>query len=131
MQTGIEQSDWDAVAQERENPETTTQPPAQETPPVQPVEAQPTEKTVDPYEGLHPEVRTKLKPQPGAGPTQTQITAAAKDPEKWAALKSDFPEWGEGISEYVEARLGQLTGSGLSAEQIEQLVAQRADEKTA
>ena len=53
------------------------------------------------------------------------------DPEKWAALKQDFPEWGEGITAYVESRLGQLGGTGLSSEQVEQLVAQRTEATTA
>ena len=164
MPNGIEQSDWDAVAQERETPK----PPVQEAPPVteEVVQEQPpAQPEPDPYEGLSEGVKAKLqqfdqlaaqlpdlvnglkeakgrigalqsewskaKPQGNAGPSQTQITAAARDPEKWASLKSDFPEWGEGITEYVEARLGQLGGSGLSAEQIEQMVSQRTGEQTA
>jgi hypothetical protein len=71
------------------------------------------------------------KAKAGTAPSQNQIAAAAKDSEKWAALKQDFPEWGEGISEYVDSRLGQLAGSGLSAEQIEQMVADRANANTA
>lgn len=38
-------------------------------------------------------------------PTQKQIEAASKDPEKWKALKSDFPEWGDGIEEFVNQRI--------------------------
>lgn len=64
-------------------------------------------------------------------PSAAQIAGAAKDPEKWAALKNDFPEWGDGISEFVEARLAQFTGKGMSAEQIEQVVAQRTGEISA
>lgn len=165
----IQQSEWDAVASEREEPGKT--PPA-ETPPVDKPElidnaptAQQKDEAVDPYAGLHPEVQAKLKQfdslaatlpslvtelkeakgrigalqsgwdklqkQAAEQPSQGQIAAAAKDPERWAALKSDFPEWGEGISEYVESRLGQLAGSGLSAEQVEQMVAARAGEQTA
>ena len=59
-------------------------------------------------------------------PTQTQIAAAAKDPGKWDSLKKDFPEWGEGIEAFVESRLDKVS-SGVSPEQIEQLVAQRVD----
>jgi hypothetical protein len=73
----------------------------------------------------------KLQQRAAEAPSSKQIADATKDPEKWASLKSDFPEWGEGISEYVEARLGQLAGSGLSAEQIEQMVAERAGSATA
>lgn len=59
-------------------------------------------------------------------PSQTQIAAAAKDPEKWAELKKDFPEWGDAITEYVDSKLAALAGGkGPSAEEIEQLVAQR------
>lgn len=64
-------------------------------------------------------------------PSQTQIAAAAKDPEKWASLKQDFPEWGEGIQEFVDARLAKLPAAGMKPEEIEQLVAQRSEAKTA
>ena len=65
-------------------------------------------------------------------PSQKQVAAAAKDPEKWAALKQDFPEWGDAISEFVETKLGSVTGkaSGPSAEEIEQLVSQRTEAAT-
>lgn len=60
-------------------------------------------------------------------PTQKQVVAAAKDPDKWDALKKDFPEWGEAISEFVETRLGGLApqAQGPSPEDIEKLVAER------
>lgn len=160
-------ADWNAVAQEREAPpetppEPTTPPAAEAIPESKPEE----QKPVDPYEGLHPDVRTRLErldqmaasqqqlvnelreakgrigalqsefakarqAQPAEQPTQKQIAAAQADPEKWSALKSDFPEWGEGITAYVEARLGQLGEAGLTAEQVEQLVAQRTEATTA
>lgn len=63
----------------------------------------------------------------GDSPSQKQIAAAASNPQKWAELKNDFPEWGEGIEAFVESRLGALAGSGLTAEQVEQQVAQRTD----
>lgn len=66
-------------------------------------------------------------------PTQTQVAAAAKDPEKWSALKEQFPEWGDAIGSFVESRLAGLSqnGQGVSQEQIEQLVAQRTEAATA
>ena len=163
----IQQSEWDAVKQERETPGASS-PASESLPGNEPkvVEAAPAPKEAEnPYEGLHPDVQAKLKQfdslaatvpslvnelkeakgrigalqsgwdkmqqRAAESPSSRQITDAARDPEKWASLKNDFPEWGEGISEYVEARLGQLAGSGLSAEQIEQMVAQRASESTA
>lgn len=70
--------------------------------------------------------------QPAAGaPSQTQVAQAAKDPEKWASLKKDFPEWGEGIEAFVDARVGALAGSGLTAEQVEAAIATRVDANTA
>lgn len=159
-------AEWNAVAEERDAPP--------EKPPEQIVEevaqapaGEPAEqKPVDPYQGLHPDVRARLErfdqmaasqqqlvnelreakgrigalqsefakarqAQPAEQPTQRQIAAAQADQEKWAALKQDFPEWGEGITAYVEARLGQLGGAGLTPEQVEQLVAQRTDATTA
>ena len=75
----------------------------------------------------------KARQQATAAPSQTQVAAAAKDPEKWESLKKDFPEWGDAISEFVETRLGSLTGAakGPSQEEIEQLVAQRTEATTA
>lgn len=66
--------------------------------------------------------------QAAEAPTQRQVAAAAKDPEKWAGLKNDFPEWGEGIAEFVESRIGAISqGQGLTAEQVEQAVALRTE----
>lgn len=164
-------ADWDAVSKEREQVDT---PPSASSSPDLESKSSPVydsvagtraeeQKPVDPYEGLHPDVRTRLerfdqmaasqqqlvnelreakgrigalqsefaKARQAEQPTQRQISAAQADPEKWTALKSDFPEWGEGITAYVEARLGQLGGAGLTSEQVEQLVAQRTDATTA
>ena len=159
-------AEWNAVATERETPPET---PPEVAPQVAlesapPADA-PEQKAVDPYEGLHPDVRARLErfdqmaasqaqlvnelreakgrigalqsefakarqATPAEQPTQRQIAAAQTDPEKWAALKQDFPEWGEGITAYVESRLGQMGGVGLTPEQVEQLVAQRTDATT-
>lgn len=160
-------AEWNSVAQERQDP---TAPPVQNAPPEEPkAETAPAQETqvqeaVDPYAGLHPDVRAKLERfdqmaasqaslmndlkaatgrigalqsefsklrQPAAGqPTQTQVTAAAKDPEKWAALKSDFPEWGTAITDYVESRIGTLGTPGLTQEQVEQIVAAKSEGTT-
>lgn len=56
-------------------------------------------------------------------PTQQQVSAAVKNPERWESLKSDFPEWGEAMEEYVNARLqGMQPGQGVSPEQIADFV---------
>ncbi len=155
-------AEWNAVAEERDAPpEKTPELIAEEVAQAPAGESQ-EQKLVDPYEGLHPDVRARLErfdqmaasqqqlvnelkeakgrigalqsefakarqAQPAEQPTQKQIAAAQVDPEKWAALKQDFPEWGEGITAYVEARLGQLGGAGLTSEQIEQIVSQRTE----
>jgi hypothetical protein len=155
-------AEWNAVAEERDAPpEKTPELIAEEVAQAPAGESQ-EQKLVDPYEGLHPNVRARLErfdqmaasqqqlvnelkeakgrigalqsefakarqAQPAEQPTQKQIAAAQFDPEKWVALKQDFPEWGEGITAYVEARLGQLGGAGLTSEQIEQIVSQRTE----
>ena len=161
-------ADWNSVQQEREGDPPETPPEARSEPAAEvvPQGEIPGQKQVDPYEGLHPDVRARLErfdqmaasqqqlvnelkeakgrigalqsefakarqAQPAEQPTQRQIAAAQADPDKWAALKQDFPEWGEGITAYVESRLGQLGGVGLTPEQVEQLVAQRTDATTA
>jgi hypothetical protein len=40
-------------------------------------------------------------------PNQQALARAAKSPEKWEALKKEFPEWGEAVEELVSANLSQ------------------------
>lgn len=54
-------------------------------------------------------------PAPG-GPTSAQIDGAKKDPESWAKLKEDFPEWASGVEDYVKANQG---AQQFSAEELE------------
>ena len=72
----------------------------------------------------------KTRKAAGDAPNQKQIAEAAKDPEKWTALKADFPEWGDGIEAFVDARMAGLK-SGLSSEDLEQLVASKTNELSA
>lgn len=44
-------------------------------------------------------------------PTQGQMSAAARNPEKWEQLKQDFPEWAGAMEEYVAAKLGSAQQS--------------------
>jgi hypothetical protein len=75
--------------------------------------------------------KTRQAQPAGDTPNAKQI-AAAKDPEKWATLKKDFPEWAEGIEAFVDARAAAaMQGSGMTPEQVEQLVATRTSEVTA
>lgn len=37
-------------------------------------------------------------------PNEQAVRAAAKTPEKWAALKNDFPEWAEAVESLVDSR---------------------------
>jgi hypothetical protein len=114
------------------------------------------EHPADPYAGLSADVRKKLerfddlanqvpslvqglqeaKGRIGAlqselakskqAPTAAQVAAA--DPEKWAALKKDFPEWGEGIEARIEQRLGSIAGQNLTAEQMSEAIAKAQDD---
>lgn len=56
------------------------------------------------------EAAKKAAPSPGAGPTQAEIAEASKSPEKWEAMKSDFPDW----SEAIELKVEQMVSSRLS-----------------
>jgi hypothetical protein len=68
---------------------------------------------------------TEVAPQDA--PTQGQMTAAAKSPEKWEQLKQDFPEWAGAMEEYVAAQLGSVRGqpTGLTPEQVAGYVQQQ------
>lgn len=45
---------------------------------------------------------------PQDAPSQGQMAAAAKNPEKWEQLKQDFPEWASAMEEYVGSRLSGI-----------------------
>ncbi|NDD53278.1 hypothetical protein EBZ39_05290 [bacterium] len=64
---------------------------------------------------------------PQEAPSQGQMVAAAKNPEKWEQLKQDFPEWAGAMEEYVTAKLGgvQPQASGLTPQQVQELVFQQ------
>lgn len=68
---------------------------------------------------------TQVAPQDA--PSQGQMAAAAKNPEKWEQLKEDFPEWAGAMEEYVAAKLGsvQAQQSGLTPEQVAGYVQQQ------
>ena len=51
-------------------------------------------------------------------PTQGQMSAAAKNPEKWEQLKQDFPEWASAMEEYVGAQLRGMPSNGVQATQV-------------
>lgn len=61
---------------------------------------------------------------PESAPSQGQMAAAAKNPEKWEQLKQDFPEWAGAMEEYVASKLGnvQPQASGLTPQQVQELV---------
>jgi len=67
-----------------------------------------------------------------AAPTQGQIAAAAKNPEKWEQLKQDFPEWGDAVEEFVNSRLGNVQQQqALSPEQVANFVQAKVAETKA
>lgn len=64
---------------------------------------------------------------PQEAPTQGQMAAAAKNPEKWEQLKADFPEWAGAMEEYVAVKLGSVVPqqAGLTPEQVAGYVQQQ------
>lgn len=66
---------------------------------------------------------------PQDAPSQNQVAAAAKNPEKWEQLKQDFPEWAGAMEEYVAAKLGsvQSAASGLDPRAVAAFVQQQVD----
>ena len=72
---------------------------------------------------------------PDDAPSQGQMSAAARNPEKWEQLKQDFPEWASAMEEYVGAKLSDVRG-GVQALQVadyvqEQLASAKADMRVA
>mgnify|MGYP001765480895 CR=1 FL=1 len=61
---------------------------------------------------------------PKDAPTQTQVAAAAKSLKKWDALKTEFPEWADGVEELVAANRAdpQPQAPVFTPEQVAELV---------
>lgn len=62
-------------------------------------------------------------------PTQAQVEAASKNPEKWEAMKADFPDWGDAIDELLNHRLAGLQpgSAAIDPTQVDSIVAQRVE----
>lgn len=65
---------------------------------------------------------------PDAQPTQAQVNQAAQTPAKWAALKEDFPEWGEAVEELLHTKLTQVNpAQTFTPDDVARIVQQNAD----
>lgn len=64
---------------------------------------------------------------PNQAPSQGQMAAASKNPEKWEQLKTDFPEWASAMEEYVAAKLGSVSPQqqGVDPQAVAQFVHQQ------
>lgn len=72
--------------------------------------------------------------QQGAGdkPSEQQISKAAANPEKWDALKKDFPDWAEGVEALLSTRIPSASPAvdpQALAKQIEGQFAQRLQQQ--
>ena len=69
---------------------------------------------------------------PQDAPTQNQMNAAAKNPEKWEQLKEDFPEWAGAMEEYVASKLGSVQSApGLNPQQVAAFVQEQVTQTKA
>ena len=70
---------------------------------------------------------------PNQAPSQGQMSAAVKNPEKWEQLKQDFPEWAGAMEEYVAAKLGgvQPQQPGLDPRAVAMFVQQQVSQTKA
>ena len=55
-------------------------------------------------------------------PTASQQAAAAADPEKWAAMKEEFPEWADAISAHVNHRIAEAAKNNAQPQDQAELV---------
>ena len=61
----------------------------------------------------------------GNGPTDAQIAAAKASTQKWDTLKSEFPDWAEATTEFVNAKLAGLKPAdtkGLTPQEVAAVV---------
>lgn len=66
-----------------------------------------------------------------SAPSKAQIEAASASPEKWEAMKQDFPDWAEATEAMVSAKLAGLTpqqAQSMSSEDIDRLVQTKVEE---
>jgi hypothetical protein len=64
-----------------------------------------------------------------AAPSQGQMAAAAKNPEKWEQLKQDFPEWAGAMEEYVGSKLSGMEPGVKATDIVEYVQRQIAAER--
>jgi hypothetical protein len=64
-----------------------------------------------------------------AAPSQGQMAAAAKNPEKWEQLKQDFPEWAGAMEEYVGAKLSGMQPGVQATDIVDYVQRQLATER--
>jgi hypothetical protein len=63
-------------------------------------------------------------------PSQAQIAVASKNPDKWDAMKADFPDWGDAIDELLNHRLAGLqqpAAANIDPAQVAQEMSQQVD----
>lgn len=66
---------------------------------------------------------------PQDAPTQSQMAAAAKNPEEWEELKQDFPQWASAMEKYVSAQLGRVqVAPGLDPQAVAAFVQQQNEQ---
>ncbi|MFI4939810.1 MAG: hypothetical protein ACHP7O_05655 [Burkholderiales bacterium] len=152
------QSEWDAVARERE-----TGIPAAEKPQEKPIETpraiDPLQELRDKYEKLEARTRNAeghigglnhnqrlmhetlqaaskaassvTLQQGSAAPTQAQVSEAMGDPEEWEELKRDFPEWSIATEKFLDARLARAKGQSIDPAQLARIVQEQVAGQTA
>ena len=60
-------------------------------------------------------------------PSQNQINQAIANPEKWDALKLDFPDWAEATEEYVNSRLAVGKTASPSGDELQALISKEVE----
>jgi hypothetical protein len=64
-----------------------------------------------------------------AAPSQGQMAAAAKNPEKWEQLKQDFPEWAGAMEEYVGSKISGMQPGVQATDIVDYVQRQLATER--
>jgi hypothetical protein len=71
----------------------------------------------------------QVSKQVDQAPTQAQMAAAAKTPEKWEQMKADFPDWAEAIEARLSVLPPQLAAPAINPEEISALVQAEVDRR--
>ena len=79
---------------------------------------------------MHKAGSEEAKKQRASIPDPSIVEQAADDPEKWKKLEEEFPDWAQGVAQYVDLTERRLANSIIKKDDIEKYVQDYFSEQT-